>query len=269
MMVHPWPEDRLEATCLAVDHIAVHYHGRDAMPRPLLSAASTPATPSWWPRWPSACSASSWPPATRSTASSRRAATPPTSSPRTPPGAGWSGPGPRDLAALRPASSAASRPGRSPPGSLEMADLSPTYSHFVGDADLTARWRRNAEELGRSYTADEDGSPVHHLHRHGQRLSALPSIHPMIGIDTHGAVNTNPSSPPPASVPRPRPPWSTGRGHGLDGHRRAPPIPPCASACWRHVAEGDRGAGRSPTGLVHPEDVAQHIGHLAQRRHPA
>ena len=30
MMVHPWPEDLLEATCLAVDHMAVRYQGRDA-----------------------------------------------------------------------------------------------------------------------------------------------------------------------------------------------------------------------------------------------
>ena len=30
MMVHPWPEDRLAATCLAVDHIEVHYTGRAA-----------------------------------------------------------------------------------------------------------------------------------------------------------------------------------------------------------------------------------------------
>ncbi|HUY22232.1 MAG TPA: M20/M25/M40 family metallo-hydrolase, partial [Acidimicrobiales bacterium] len=27
MMVHPWPEDRLEATCLAVDHVEVRYTG--------------------------------------------------------------------------------------------------------------------------------------------------------------------------------------------------------------------------------------------------
>ena len=30
MMVHPWPEDRLVATCLAVDHFEVHYTGRAA-----------------------------------------------------------------------------------------------------------------------------------------------------------------------------------------------------------------------------------------------
>ena len=30
MMVHPWHEDRLEATCLAVDHFDVRYTGREA-----------------------------------------------------------------------------------------------------------------------------------------------------------------------------------------------------------------------------------------------
>ena len=30
MMVHPWPEERLEATCLAVSHFDVHFHGKAA-----------------------------------------------------------------------------------------------------------------------------------------------------------------------------------------------------------------------------------------------
>jgi len=80
MMVHPWPDDHLSATCLAVDHFAVSYRGRDAHASASPERGSTPPTPSWWPRWPSACSASTCAPATRSTASWSRRGRRPTSS---------------------------------------------------------------------------------------------------------------------------------------------------------------------------------------------
>ena len=70
MMVHPWPEDRLVATCLAVDHFDVHYHGREAHASAVTRAGrQRRPTPWWWPRWPSASSASTCGPATRCTAS--------------------------------------------------------------------------------------------------------------------------------------------------------------------------------------------------------
>ncbi len=30
MMIHPWPAERLEGTCLAVSHFDVHFSGRSA-----------------------------------------------------------------------------------------------------------------------------------------------------------------------------------------------------------------------------------------------
>jgi metal-dependent amidase/aminoacylase/carboxypeptidase family protein len=76
---------------------------------------------------------------------------------------------------------------------LEITDLSPTYSHFEGDPALTSAWRTNAEALGRRYGADEDGSPRPTISTDMANVSlALPSIHPMIGVDAHGAVNHQP-----------------------------------------------------------------------------
>jgi metal-dependent amidase/aminoacylase/carboxypeptidase family protein len=73
---------------------------------------------------------------------------------------------------------------------LDIRDLAPTYSHMVSDDLLLAAWRHNAEELGRRYTADErhDAPPTISTDMANISL-AVPSIHPMIGIETHGAVN--------------------------------------------------------------------------------
>jgi len=99
-----------------------------------------------------------------------------------------------DLARLRPRIEHCFEAGSLATGAtLEIADLSPTCSHFEADPDLMALWRTNDEELGRSYSADENGSPRPTISTDMANVSlALPSIHPMIGIETHGAVNHQP-----------------------------------------------------------------------------
>ena len=73
---------------------------------------------------------------------------------------------------------------------LEIRDLAPTYSHFVPDDPLLAAWRRNAEELGRRYEVDERPEARPTISTDMANVSlAVPSIHPMIGIESHGAVN--------------------------------------------------------------------------------
>jgi metal-dependent amidase/aminoacylase/carboxypeptidase family protein len=74
--------------------------------------------------------------------------------------------------------------------SLEIRDLAPTYSHFVADDALLDAWRRNAADLGRHYAADDRGEPPPTISTDMANVSlALPSIHPMIGVDSGGAVN--------------------------------------------------------------------------------
>ena len=61
---------------------------------------------------------------------------------------------------------------------------------MVSDDPLLAAWRHNAEELGRRYAADERREARPTISTDMANVSlAVPSIHPMIGIETHGAVN--------------------------------------------------------------------------------
>ncbi len=192
MMVHPWPEDRLVATCLAVDHVEVHFTGR---------AAHASASPEQGVNAADAMVVSQVaiglirqhlhrgdqvhgivtkggdapnivPEETRGRFMVRA-------------------PTLEALARLRPRIERCFEAGALATGStLEIRDLAPTYSHFVPDDPLLAAWRRNAEELGRRYSADERPEARPTISTDMANVSlAVPSIHPMIGIDSRGAVN--------------------------------------------------------------------------------
>jgi len=192
MMVHPWPEDRLAASCLAVDHIEVHYTGRaahaSASPDKGINAADAMVVaqvaiglirqhlrrgdqvhgivtkggdaPNIVPE------------ETRGRFMVRARSL-------------------EDLAVLRPRIQHCFEAGSVATGSsLAIRDLAPTYSHFIADDLLLAAWRHNAEELGRRYTADEHHEALPTISTDMANVSlAVPSIHPMIGIETNGAVN--------------------------------------------------------------------------------
>jgi len=66
-------------------------------------------------------------------------------------------------------------------------DLTPdvAYKDMRHDADLAELYRRHAESLGRSFAPES--SPV--STDMGNISHEVPSIHPMLGIETHGAVN--------------------------------------------------------------------------------
>lgn len=74
---------------------------------------------------------------------------------------------------------------------LEIAGGSKPYAEMVYDLDIAACYRRNAESLGRTFpdpmTERTSGSTDM-----GNVSLALPSIHPMIGIDSLPAVNHQP-----------------------------------------------------------------------------
>ncbi len=192
MMVHPWPEDRLVATCLAVDHLEVRYRGR---------AAHASASPDQGVNAADAMvvaqvaiglirqhlrrgdqvhgivtkggDAPNIVPEETLGRFMVRARTL------------------EDLALLRPRIEHCFEAGGLATGSsLEIRDLAPTYSHMVSDDLLLDAWRHNAEELGRRYAADERLEARPTISTDMANISlALPSIHPMIGIETRGAVN--------------------------------------------------------------------------------
>jgi amidohydrolase len=68
--------------------------------------------------------------------------------------------------------------------------LSPDYSHMEADPELVAVYRLNAESLGRNFDADDADAPLPTFSTDMANVSlAVPTIHPLVGIETHGAVN--------------------------------------------------------------------------------
>ena len=73
---------------------------------------------------------------------------------------------------------------------LEIQPLGPPYSEFAHDIDLVEKYRKNAEALGRTF----DSTP-----RRGAGSTdmanvslLMPTIHPMLGLDSGSAVNHQP-----------------------------------------------------------------------------
>jgi amidohydrolase len=78
--------------------------------------------------------------------------------------------------------------------SLEVHEASPPYSEFRDDGAMIARYRANAEALGRRFV---DLAPELALRTAGSTDMAnvsltLPAIHPMLGLDSLPAVNHQP-----------------------------------------------------------------------------
>jgi amidohydrolase len=76
---------------------------------------------------------------------------------------------------------------------LDIVDQGPPYSEMVHDHDLAAVYRRNAEDLGRIFPnvgplIDRSGASTDM----GNVSLRIPSIHPLVGIDSLPAVNHQP-----------------------------------------------------------------------------
>jgi len=73
---------------------------------------------------------------------------------------------------------------------LAFEELSPVYSHMESDTALLAAYRKNAEALGRRFTLDDEGAALPTFSTDMANVSlAVPTIHPLVGIDAGGAVN--------------------------------------------------------------------------------
>ena len=192
MMIHPWPEDRLRATCLAVDHLEVRYTGREAhasaSPEKGVNAADALVVAQvavgllrqhFRPGdqvhgiVTKGGEAANIVPKEAIGRFMVRARTL------------------EDLAVLRPRIDRCFEAGAHATGaSLEIRALSPTYSQFDADDALLGAWRRNAEELGRRYDVDDAGTAPPTISTDMANVSlVVPSIHPLVGLDARGAVN--------------------------------------------------------------------------------
>ena len=195
MMVHPWPNERLEATCLAVDHFDVTYEGKEA------HASAAP--------WEGVNALDALTIANVAVGLLRQ---------QLRPGdqvhsiivEGGSAANiivrratgrfmarsvtAERLAQLRDRLAGCFEAGaRATGASLSVSEIGSAFSHMHSDVDLLAHYRRAAEDLGRAFTLDDQGAPKPTISTDMANVSlVVPSIHPLLAIPTHGAVNHQP-----------------------------------------------------------------------------
>ncbi len=76
---------------------------------------------------------------------------------------------------------------------LEIVELGHPFSHMEADADILAHYRRAAEALGRGFVLDDEEAPRPTLSTDMANVSlVVPSIHPLLMIPTDGAINHQP-----------------------------------------------------------------------------
>jgi amidohydrolase len=195
MMVHPWSSEHLSATCLAVAHFEVTFTGKEA------HASAAP--------WKGVNAQDALTVAQVAIGLLRQ---------QLPPGDQVHGvvvesthaaniiPASvtarymvrsltmQGLTALRPRVEACFEAGARATGcALDYEELAPVYSHMEADRDLQSAYRINAESLGRRFEADDARTPPPTLSTDMANVSlAVPTIHPLIRIETGGALNHQP-----------------------------------------------------------------------------
>jgi amidohydrolase len=195
MMVHPWPSERLEAICLAVDHFDVTYEGKEA------HASAAP--------WEGVNALDALTIAQVAVSLLRQQLRPGDQVhsiiteggaaaniiPRRAVGRYMA----RSLTAARLAqlrdrlSGCFEAGARATGATLSVSEIGSAFSHMHSDTALLAHYRAAAEELGRSFSLDDQGAPKPTISTDMANVSLLvPSIHPLLAIPTHGAVNHQP-----------------------------------------------------------------------------
>jgi amidohydrolase len=195
MMIHPWPADRLQGTCLAVSHFDVQFDGKGA------HASAAP--------WEGVNAGDAMTIAQVAigllrqqlrfgdqvhgivTEGGQAANIIPAQVTGRFMCRSLSLEG---LAALEPRVMACFEAGALATGStLRRLDLAPAYSHMESDPALLALYRTNAEALGRTFGLDDAEAPRPTFSTDMANVSlAVPTIHPLVGIDARGSVNHQP-----------------------------------------------------------------------------
>lgn len=195
MMVHPWPHEQLEATCLAVDHFDVIFAGKEAHASAAPWEGANALDALTIAQVALGLSRQQFRPADQvhgivveggsaaniiaSRAVGRFMARSSTSA---------------RLDELRRRVNACFEAGALATGTtLVIEELGHPFSHMVSDRDILAHYRHAAEALGRSFTLDDEGATKPTISTDMGNVSlVVPSIHPLLMIPTHGAVNHQP-----------------------------------------------------------------------------
>jgi amidohydrolase len=195
MMVHPWPADRLAGTCLAVSHFDVAFTGKTA------HASAAP--------WEGVNAGDAMTVAQVAIGLLRQQLRPGDQVHGIVTDGGQAANVIPDrvtgrfmcrsrtisgLELLEPQVMACFEAGALATGCAFAAEaLAPVYSHMESDLDLLALYRANAEYLGRRFILDDEKAPLPTFSTDMANVSlAVPTIHPLVGIETGGAVNHQP-----------------------------------------------------------------------------
>ena len=195
MMVHPWPNERLEATCLAVDHFEVAYEGKEA------HASAAP--------WEGVNALDALTIAHVAIGLLRQQLRPgdQVHSIVVEGGAAANIIVRRAMGRFMARSVTADRllqlrerlagcfeaGARATGATLSITELGSAFTHMESDADILAHYRSAAEGVGRSFSLDDQGAAKPTISTDMANVSLLvPSIHPLLAIPTHGAVNHQP-----------------------------------------------------------------------------
>jgi amidohydrolase len=195
LMVHPFPTERLDATCLAVDQFDVIYTGKEAhasaapwlglnaldaltiaqVALGLLRQQLPPGDQFHGIVTDGGVAANIIPSRTIARYMARSLTI-------------------DSLAALRPRVDACFEAGALATGtSLEFEEVGQQFSQMVADPEILAHYRRAAESLGRDFLLDDEDAPKPTISTDMANVSlAVPSIHPLLMIPTHGAINHQP-----------------------------------------------------------------------------
>jgi amidohydrolase len=195
MMIHPWPTDRLQGTCLAVSHFDVTFTGKsahasaapwegrnagDAMALAqvaigLLRQQFRPGDQVHGIVTDGGQAANIIPDAVTGRFMCRSTSL-------------------AGLEVLEPRVRACFEAGAlATDCTVRFETLAPVYSHMESDLGLLACYRSNAEALGRSFGLDDEGAPRPTFSTDMANVSlAVPTIHPLVGIDAAGSVNHQP-----------------------------------------------------------------------------
>ncbi len=195
MMVHPFPTERLDALCLAVDHFDVTFEGKEA------HAAAAP--------WVGVNALDAMTIAQVAIGLLRQQLRPgdlvhgivleggsaANIIPRRAVGRFMARSLTSDrLAELRLRINACFEAGALATGaSLRIEEIGSAFSHMESDPDILSHYRVAAEALGRSFELDDEGVDRPAISTDMANVSlVVPSIHPLLMIPTNGAVNHQP-----------------------------------------------------------------------------
>jgi amidohydrolase len=196
MMVHPWPDDRLTATCLAVDQFEVLFTGREA------HASAAP--------WEGVNALDAMTIAQVAIGLLRQQLRPDDQVHGIIVEGGVaaniitsrvlgrfmcrSGSAER-LIELRRRVNACFEAGALAAGAaLTVEELGHPFSHMEADPQILAHYRDAAQALGRRFDLDDDGSRPPTISTDMANVSlVVPTIHPLIGIPSGGAINHQPA----------------------------------------------------------------------------